>query len=426
MVLFPDNKRIMKKKLCMQKRTRYIRKAARLLELLFLNILSLILPKDPWLLVFFSRPVYSGNAKALYDYLKKNYSGYRCLWLVSTVQEKEVLDKWGITAVNIRSLKGYLARARARVVFSTSSAMDIGFILFKKPLYVNLWHGFSPKGTGWLYRARSRNEIIRNLRFSTNNADLIIATSGLTRLILAGARGIPIERIVVTGHPRNDWLFSSKARENLSKLFALPSQAKVVLFAPTYRDVNFKSGLIKKSAHVASVVKSERFRQVLAAKNAVCIVKPHPYEETLWNRLEYELQPPLYFLSSSRLLEHGLDLFEILGAIDLFITDLSSIYIDLLLLNKPMIFYFPDMYSYIAERGLKLEPIEMWLPGPIVFQIDELIQELSHCLDHPHLYEAERIRVRKLLHAYVDSLSCERVWKAVQDLIRDNVGYHNG
>src|SRR5699024_1798284 len=68
---------------------------------------------------------------------------------------------------------------------------------------------------------------------------------------------------------------------------------------------------------------------------------------------------------------------ELLTAVDILITDYSSLPFEFALLHRPMIFYVPDLDTYSNYRGL-WEPLSGSLPEPITKDTDELICAINH------------------------------------------------
>ena len=63
---------------------------------------------------------------------------------------------------------------------------------------------------------------------------------------------------------------------------------------------------------------------------------------------------------------------------DMMITDYSSIMIEYCILNKPIIFFTYDLDSYLAsERGFYYD-FKKTVPGPIVYDCDELIEVIKN------------------------------------------------
>lgn len=67
-----------------------------------------------------------------------------------------------------------------------------------------------------------------------------------------------------------------------------------------------------------------------------------------------------------------MDFYNILNAVDILITDYSSIYFDFLLLDRPIIFTPIDYEEYKHNRGFLLEPFDFWAPGDKCFCYEDL------------------------------------------------------
>jgi len=68
----------------------------------------------------------------------------------------------------------------------------------------------------------------------------------------------------------------------------------------------------------------------------------------------------------------GYDIYPQLQHVDMLITDYSSLYVDFLLLDKPIIFYVYDLDWYKKESGL-YEEFDTLTPGPHPQTFDELL-----------------------------------------------------
>jgi CDP-ribitol ribitolphosphotransferase len=121
----------------------------------------------------------------------------------------------------------------------------------------------------------------------------------------------------------------------------------------------------------------------------------------------------IYLLTDSMLNQNRVDLYEILGACDLLITDYSSVYFDFLLLNRPIIFTPTDLEAYRSTRGLLLHPYEFWTPGPKTFNQDDLQQAIFQSFDNPMTYDSERRTISGMAHTYQDDQSSARIWREI-------------
>jgi len=69
-------------------------------------------------------------------------------------------------------------------------------------------------------------------------------------------------------------------------------------------------------------------------------------------------------LPHARLREVGCTLYQLLGAADAIISDISSVWTDFLRLDRPIGFYVPDLEELTVRRGLSVENVASLLPGP--------------------------------------------------------------
>lgn len=123
----------------------------------------------------------------------------------------------------------------------------------------------------------------------------------------------------------------------------------------------------------------------------------------------------IFVVTNWELEKYGLDLYEVLGAGDLLITDYSTIYNDFLFMNKPTIFVITDIEEYRKNRGLALEPYDFWSAGPKVNSQQELQQEILKCLNDFNYYKDERERLRPVFFKYLDTNSIQRTWKVIDE-----------
>ena len=85
------------------------------------------------------------------------------------------------------------------------------------------------------------------------------------------------------------------------------------------------------------------------------------------------------------------DIMEILNIFDLLITDYSSIYIDYLILNRPMIFLPYDKERYLQGRGMNFE-YDKVTPGAKPESLREFMDRIHEAFSGKDPYFAERQR----------------------------------
>jgi CDP-glycerol glycerophosphotransferase (TagB/SpsB family) len=102
-------------------------------------------------------------------------------------------------------------------------------------------------------------------------------------------------------------------------------------------------------------------------------------------------------IDEQALFREGLGLYELLAQADLLVTDVSSVYVDFLVTQKPQILFFPDMERYEKTRGLLLHPLQNFAPGPIARNFVELKAQLDLWLSGEDSWRDQRRHLRELM-----------------------------
>lgn len=291
-----------------------------------------------------------------------------------------------------------------------------------KQLNLELWHGFPFEATGLMDRQESHPAPAGHWR----HTDKIASYSPLFNTVMNACIGKTIDHYVITGAPRNDFLFVCDGRENLSRVLGEPiGSRRVVLFMPALRN---RLGTTADSMDQLSVLRSlgigtAAFSRLLREQNILLLLKLHPAEEQrAVSELGIGRSSPIRLLRTEYLLENGLDLYEVLNAVDVLVTDYASVYFDFLLLNRPVIFTVVDCEADRKKRGFLLEPYSSWTAGPAVADQASFEAALLTCLSDPDAYGSDRIRILRLVHQYPDGASTERVWHVVEEMVGAGIG----
>ena len=219
----------------------------------------------------------------------------------------------------------------------------------------------------------------------------------------AEAFGIPEARVVPTGIPRMDRFFDDAARADglrrARAAFPATDGRFTILFAPTFRGDSQRTATFDfdKLDYAA-------LHAVCVEKDAVVIIRMHPF-------VTDPLEIPERF--RDRLLDGStteLDVNDLLFAVDLLITDYSSIVFEYSTLGRPMLFYAYDLDDYVDSRDFYV-PFEAFVPGRIVRTFDELLDAIRR-----DEYDAAKVPAFAARHfAHLDGGSTDRV---IDQLIR--------
>lgn len=370
----------------------------------FINLLNKVIPKKD-IIIFESYPNISDNSLALYDYIIQNRSDlqkkYRMIWA-----KKGTLDIGDLKLapktliIEKKSIKGVMCFLRARYIISTHGYFR-GVKSGRGQIQVNLWHGcgykdMTPEDRGY-------------------HGDLTIVTSELYRNIFAEIFCLNQRDVYITGYPRNDVLFT--AETVLGKLGIMKEQfSRIILWMPTYRKAAIgHSGIDgKEKSFTASYLSDKQWNEldrVLSKSNYMLIVKPHPMDAVRPEGLER--YGNIRCVTTEELQHVGVRLYELLADSDVLLSDYSSVIVDYLLLDRPIAMVLSDMEEYKQGRGFLFEPLEDYLPGPIVNNLGQLISYVEHLDEVNEQWRCRRKKLINIMHQYCDGLSSQRVTEVI-------------
>jgi CDP-glycerol glycerophosphotransferase len=263
-----------------------------------------------------------------------------------------------------RSPLGFLAFLFARYVFFTHRCYTTRFP--PDVVSVNVWHGMPIKRIG----AMLDGDTPVSARFT-------LATSPLWAEVLATAMP-PTERVLVTGLPRNDRLFGDRTRARAALgLDQRDDVQRLAVWLPTYRR-SVRGAITVDGRPGRSVVEMDdvdldRLDELLRTLGMYAVVKPHPLAAAAPPRAWRNLR----LIDDGWLRSRRISLYELLAASDLLISDLSSVVVDYVLLDRPVIHAIADLDAYRSSRGFSIEPVEDCFAGPVVTGWPGLEQALS-------------------------------------------------
>ncbi len=350
--------------------------------------------------------------KGRVGFIVNGFSGSNsyALYKFSKLSRKEVEIEKIDYFQKLEKKRNVLKILKSQIVISTH-----GFVAKSRgSIYIELWHGFPLKTLGLLHKNIS-SEMKRKFHEEFNMIDIITSYSAFYTTLLNACVGVDESKYIITGMPRNDLLIKSNGKENLKSLLDIKVEdSKIIFYLPTFRKgfFNLIEGSFLRNGIFGIDEDLNELNRFLEQNDILLIFKPHPMEEKFFEK--FPKTDRIIFIRNSDLEKHQIDLYEILNAADLLITDYSSVYFDFLLLNRPIIFIPRDLDVYRETRGLLLEPYDLWTPGPKVLDQKALFDEILKSLSDPDYYADERERLKNIVHYYQDANSSKRVWEIVK------------
>jgi CDP-glycerol glycerophosphotransferase (TagB/SpsB family) len=325
------------------------------------------IPRDPQLVAFGAasgrfadNPAYAFLAAARSDTL-------RCVWISGSRATVERVRSLGLEAERRWSWAGVRVAARAGWFVYGWQLGDVNAWLSDGTSTFNLWHGVGVKriqrarvGAGArAFSSPDGSFTARVFADARHVPDLVLSTSPGMTPVLANAFGVPPERVVELGYPRNDHLVDGSAPPDAlvdPVILARLEGRTVVGYFPTFRDdtLSIPGG--------GSAV--GRLAAIVADQGAVLMFKAH--------------DASVVDVDDDRvvILPADADLNAYLGLCDVLVTDYSSVASDFLLLRRPIVLWVPDYDDYDASRGFALDPRDK-LPGTVTRTFDALCATLA-------------------------------------------------
>ena len=387
----------------------------KLLDALLLPAIAVagkLIPRQPqaWCFVIDDHQTFEGNPATLATYLS-GQPGVEVYLLDYRKRNRTSLQvPPSITVVAAGTWAEMQVRLRCRQVVLCHGLRPVEgrFSWLSGVRLINLWHGIPVKGMGNMDAGFPR----RNLRKKFHNRAKLhtfCVSSELERSFMAACQYMDAERIRVTGIPRTDMLLND-ARLTPAQLAivadiqAFKAGRKFVLYAPTFRD--YQQGAVGLTR-----AQLEQLDHQLGACNSVLAIRPHPREAALFDTLMVGLANVV--AADSR---RWPDANALLRETDALITDYSSIWIEYLLLNRPVLAYWWDYQRYAESRGFLVDMPAVF-PGPQCADFEALMNGIDRLIERQFAIEPAYAMAyqnsRRLFHRHLDGKSCERIVQAV-------------
>lgn len=340
---------------------------------------------------------FTGNSKYLFEYLKDKYTS----------------DFLKIATFDINVPEDYRIEPRSKEFFDTlyTSNVIIGEswipLAFRKKegqTWIQLWHG-----TPFKKMLFDTNEI-KMVSLNPNHKvqqkkdiarwDYLLSDSKVAKEKFQSSFDMDESKILNSGYPRNQWLIENKDNEQLINDIKIknniPLDKKVILYAPTWRDYNYKiNESNKKIKYMAD------FNKLLSnlGNDYVIINKAHSMDsQPSWN----------LGIKNVITVNNSTNIQELIISSDVIVTDYSSIFFDAIHIKKSFYFLIKDFPDFDLVRGVYHDMYRDFLPLVSKDEVSlakKIKSSVFQSYDIPEKYKNDRLSIaNKLLYEFIDSI----------------------
>lgn len=336
-----------------------------------------------WIFSSVDNCYYNYNSRYLFEYVKEKLPQITPLFVINEENlRRELSEQYGQEYFIETESKAGIRRVLEAGVWFTSAGLPVyGTGLGKNRVIVNLWHGVPLKKIALMDPNLKKAARIYFKKIFSENYTWILTTARELVPIMAKSFQVPEDRIRVWGQPRNDCIFTPPDRKQTLKAIypELPEYKKVILYAPTFRDYG------NTRLFPFEDFDKNSFEAFLEQEKILLLLRLHIKEAAA---ADAYVSPRIRRFGS----EEAGDVTGMLGMFDLLITDYSSIYIDYLLTDKPLMFLPYDRERYLDGRGMNFEYDEV-TPGPKPETMKDFIREIRSLISGEDSWKRERDRV---------------------------------
>lgn len=303
---------------------------------------------------------YACNPRYISEYLVKYHPGeYEIIWAFQNPNEFRLLEKDGIKVVNYNSLRRFFYEATAK--FSINNIGSFSYLPLRKGQeHVNTWHsGFDMTGCA-LTEPRNDKIMCKTLRMSSNETTLFLSSNQWFSEFALQKEFDYYGEVLNYGLPRSDDLVNEnriKLEKKMREYLGVDSDTVIFMYGPTWRYGGIKDNPHVDLLQVCEILEKKYGDNYLVIKRSHHLAKEKvPDSKHIKDMTEYP------------------NVEEIMPAVNIFVSDYSSLIWDASLVHAYVILFTPDVDKYAEERTM-YKPIREW-GYPVAITQEELDKEL--------------------------------------------------
>lgn len=340
-----------------------------------------------WIFSSVDNDNFNYNSRYLFLYVKECITGITPLYVINDGRKRKSLseqygERYFISSLCKEGLRQILGSG---VWFTSAGLPAYSWKAEPERIVVNLWHGVPLKKIVMMENHMNKLKKLYFKKLFLEKYTWILTTSSHLIPIMAESFAVSKEIIKVWGQPRNDGLFSACSKEEFLDIIEVEHECrKLILYAPTFREGQ-ETRLFPFGDY-----DPETLEAFLQERSWYICIRSH---------LECENKTSGLVSTHIRMIDSDVieDITGWMSCFDLLITDYSSIYVDYLLLEKPIIFLPYDKVEYIRSRGMNFCYEEV-TPGPKPDTLKWLIKELDCLLNEEDPYKEQRKKCNRFFN----------------------------
>lgn len=305
---------------------------------------------------------FGDNGKAVAEALLAKRPGLDVVWAAKP--EHRATVPAGIRYVQYRSPRYFWELATAAVWIDNSRKRHLEVAKRRGQFYIQCWHGGFPlKKIERDVEEHLSASYVADAKWDAGATDLMLSGNEYFTGLCRSSFWYDGE-VLTCGTPRLDALFhvtEDRVRAVRERL-GVPEGRRLVLYAPTFR-VDYRTDCYSLDFHRVL----ERLERDTGEK-WMFLVRLHPNVADRAGAIEYT--------DDVRDATAYPDLYELLPAVDMVISDYSSLMLDAGLIKKPTFIFATDLADYLDDRGIYLGV--QALPFPLAESNDALLENLRH------------------------------------------------
>ena len=345
----------------------------------------------------FMGKAYSCSPRAIFETIQKDarFDNFQIYWtfMPNVIEKYRYLENTykNLTLIERGSKEYYIACAKAKYWINNSRAPEY---IFPKAdqIYLQCWHGTPLKRLGCdmvsetTSALNSIQELIERYKLEGTKWDYLLSPSHFVSECLTSAFNLKpqwVEKnILELGYPRNDAIVNTCAdtkalaslKNRMTEQLGIKDGKKILLYAPTFRDSEYKSGL----GYTQDIMIDFDLLQKELSNEFVILFRAHYFVANKFDFAKYGD----FVVNASDVA----DINELYCISDVLMTDYSSVFFDYACTGRPIIFFQPDLKEYQEQvRGFYLDP-KKDLPGPKCYTTQEVLDALANINSYNKTY----------------------------------------